>query len=100
MGRDLMTPDEVSHMDKDEELLLVAGCKPILARRLKYYLEPFFMKRIKPEPVISDKCTLIDSYESFMKAYEDDVAIAEKNAAKIQAYKNKIEQNGVLNGHN
>jgi type IV secretion system protein VirD4 len=91
-GRELMTPDEVRKMDQDKELVLVAGCKPIMGRKLRYYLEPFFMKRIRPEPLISDKCTLIDSYEAFMKAHEKDAFFAAHRAAKIQEVKSKAEQ--------
>ena len=46
IGRDLMTPDEVSHMSSERELVFVAGHRPIYGNKLRYYLQPFFTKRL------------------------------------------------------
>ena len=45
-GRELMTPDEVSHMSADKELVFVAGHRPIYGNKLRYYLQPAFLKRL------------------------------------------------------
>ncbi len=45
-GRELMTPDEVSHMSSERELVFVAGHRPIYGNKLRYYLQPFFIKRL------------------------------------------------------
>lgn len=45
-GRELMTPDEVSHMSSERELVFVAGHRPIYVNKLRYYLQPFFTKRL------------------------------------------------------
>ena len=45
-GRDLMTPDEVSHMSSERELVFVAGHRPIYGNKLRYYLQPFFTERL------------------------------------------------------
>ena len=45
-GRELMTADEVSHMSSEKELVFVAGHKPIFGDKLRYYLQPFFLKRL------------------------------------------------------
>ena len=45
-GRELMTPDEVSHMSSEKELVFVAGHRPIYGNKLRYYLQPFFTKRL------------------------------------------------------
>lgn len=68
-GRDLMTPDEVAHMSYDKELVFVAGQKPILGRKLKYYEEPFFMKKILPEPLFSDEGTSIISFDDLFRVH-------------------------------
>lgn len=68
-GRDLMTPDEVAHMSGDKELVFVAGQKPILGRKLKYYEEPFFMKKILPEPLFSDEGTSIISFDDLFRVH-------------------------------
>ena len=46
-GRELMTPDEVSHMSSERELVFVAGHRPIYGNKLRYYLQPFFTERLK-----------------------------------------------------
>ncbi|WP_333594181.1 type IV secretory system conjugative DNA transfer family protein [Anaerospora hongkongensis] len=98
IGRDLLTPDEVSKLDKDKSLILVAGYKPILATKLRYWQEPYFQRRIMPPPLISDKCTVIDSYESFLKVHEQDALNAAERAAKVQEVKRQMES--VHNEHN
>ena len=45
-GRELMTPDEVSHMSSEKELVFVAGHRPIYGNKLRYYLQSFFTKKI------------------------------------------------------
>ena len=45
-GRELMTPDEVSHMSSDKELVFVAGHRPIYGNKLRYYLQPLFTKKL------------------------------------------------------
>ena len=42
-----MTPDEVSHMSSEKELVFVAGHRPIYGNKLRYYLQPFFMEKLK-----------------------------------------------------
>ena len=46
-GRELMTPDEVSHMSSEKELVFVAGHRPIFGDKLRYYLQPFFTERLE-----------------------------------------------------
>ncbi len=45
-GRELMTPDEVSHMSAEKELVFAAGHRLIYGNKLRYYLKPFFTKRL------------------------------------------------------
>lgn len=46
-ARDLMTPDEVSHMSQEKELVFVAGQKPIFGNKLRYYKQPMFTNMLK-----------------------------------------------------
>ena len=46
-GRELMTPDEVSHMSSEKELVFVAGHRLIYGNKLRYYLQPFFTEKLK-----------------------------------------------------
>ena len=65
-GRELMTPDEVSHMSSERELVFVAGHRPIYGNKLRYYLQPFFTKRLKMYQEIYVK---EHDYQKFCKKY-------------------------------
>lgn len=102
-SRELMTPDEVSHMSSEKELVFVAGHKAILGDKLRYYLQPFFTKRtLIPEPLYSDKATQILNFVDLFGVHAADVlekkakfkAVAE---AKIKANANDITKNTIKN---
>ncbi|WP_028747508.1 type IV secretory system conjugative DNA transfer family protein [Rhizobium mesoamericanum] len=42
VGRPLLTPDEVRNLPASHELLFVAGQRPIMARKLRYFADPEF----------------------------------------------------------
>ncbi|TAU57140.1 type IV secretory system conjugative DNA transfer family protein [Rhizobium ruizarguesonis] len=42
VGRPLLTPDEVRNMHAETELLFIAGQRPIVATKLRYYADPEF----------------------------------------------------------
>ncbi|NEJ89402.1 TraM recognition domain-containing protein [Rhizobium leguminosarum] len=42
VGRPLLTPDEVRNMHAETELLFIAGQRPIIATKLRYYSDPEF----------------------------------------------------------
>jgi hypothetical protein len=44
-GRALLTPDEVRNMAQSKELLFLAGQRPIVARKLRYYADAEFAGR-------------------------------------------------------
>ena len=51
-ARKLMTPDEASRMDEEKELVFVTGKRPIFADKIRFYKEPYFVKRVSfPIPV-------------------------------------------------
>lgn len=62
-SRDLMTPSEVSLMDKEKLLVFSAGQKPIFGDKLRYFKVDFFNKRILPQPLYSDTATCIQTYD-------------------------------------
>ncbi len=74
-GRNLMKADEILRMEKDTyQLVLVQGGKPILAKKIRWYKEKFFQKRVYDArnlnefskkfapPIISDTCTEVKDY--------------------------------------
>lgn len=73
-ARELMTPDEVAKMSTESELVFVAGHKPILGRKLRFYLEPFFQKRVRPSdtPKLSDPVTTISTYPQLFAIHKAD----------------------------
>ena len=44
-GRPLATPDELRRLDPADQLLLVRGRQPVLARRVAFYADPAFRQR-------------------------------------------------------
>ncbi|HCK84681.1 MAG TPA: conjugal transfer protein TraG [Hyphomonadaceae bacterium] len=46
--RALLLPGEVRALPRDEELIFIAGTKPIRAKKLKFDREPVFKARLKP----------------------------------------------------
>ena len=42
VARPLLTPDEVRNMHAETELLFIAGQRPIVATKLRYYADPEF----------------------------------------------------------
>ena len=83
-GRELMTADEVSHMSSERELVFVAGHKPIYGNKLRYYLQPFFLDRLKKYQEIYVKEHGFDFCKKYPKS--DDKAC--KECMKIKAEKN------------
>lgn len=55
-GRPLLTPGEVAILPNDEEIIFVAGHPPIRARKLFYYQDRNFTRRVVPAPQTSDVC--------------------------------------------
>jgi type IV secretion system protein VirD4 len=50
-ARPLLTPGEVMQLPPSEELVLVAGCPPIRARKARYFADRRLAARILPPPV-------------------------------------------------
>ncbi|MBR2216052.1 MAG: type IV secretory system conjugative DNA transfer family protein [Selenomonadaceae bacterium] len=108
-GRKLMNPDELLRMSKDMELVIAQGCRPIMCKKIKWFLEPFFKERVLviPAPTFSDTKTEVKTYEQLFAVNAADVAdmeerqaavakakaaIAEKEAAKEEAKKVSLEK--------
>ena len=53
-ARALLTPGEVMQLPPTDELVLVAGTPPIRAKKLRYYEDANFARRILPPPALSD----------------------------------------------
>ena len=47
-GRALLTPDEVRNLPQSRELLFLAGLRPIVADKLRYYDDPEFAGSFDP----------------------------------------------------
>lgn len=72
-GRELLAPDELAKMNKDDEIILVSGMAPIKAKKAWYFKIPYFTDRCKndkfplAEKLKSDTATVIDNYEALSK---------------------------------
>jgi len=61
IARELMTPEEVTQLSKNESIVFVTGNKPIHAQKIFYYEEKYFTEKVKfGAPQYSDKCRGID----------------------------------------
>lgn len=50
--RALLLPQEVINLPRDEQILLIESSPPIKSKKIKYYEDPFFTKRVmKPVPI-------------------------------------------------
>jgi type IV secretion system protein VirD4 len=50
--RRVLTADEVRRLPKDQQIILLEGENPILARRIRYYSDPRFASLVPPQSVI------------------------------------------------
>jgi type IV secretion system protein VirD4 len=53
-ARPLLTPGEVMQLSPSDELVLVSGTHPILAKKARYYEDRRFQERILPPPSLAD----------------------------------------------
>jgi type IV secretion system protein VirD4 len=53
-ARPLLTAGEVMQLPSDKELVLVSGCAPIRADKLKHYEDGNFRARLRPAPSLSE----------------------------------------------
>ncbi|WP_116092562.1 conjugal transfer protein TraG [Sphingomonas crusticola] len=53
-ARPLLTPGEVMQLPASDELVLVSGCPPIRASKLRYYEDRSFTARLLPAPLLAD----------------------------------------------
>ena len=83
-SRDLMTPDEVSRLGQDEEIVFIAGHKPIHGKKLRYHRYSWFNDRIMPKLLYSDTCTKIFSYEDLFRVHEAERLELEERISEVK----------------
>lgn len=52
-ARPLLTPGEVMQLPPDESVVMVSGHAPIKAKKLRYYLDANFKRRVLPPPTLT-----------------------------------------------
>jgi type IV secretion system protein VirD4 len=52
-ARPLLTPGEVMQLPPDEAVVMVSSTPPVKARKLRYYADTNFKRRVLPPPVLS-----------------------------------------------
>jgi type IV secretion system protein VirD4 len=53
-ARPLLTPGEVMQLPPDEAVVMVSGQPPIKAKKLRYYLDTNFTRRVLPPPALDE----------------------------------------------
>lgn len=83
-GRELMTPDEVSQMSSEKELVFVAGHRPIFGDKLRYYEYPFLIKRTQIKcPAVSDTVTRVTNFKELFDVHAADQAAKEDDRKRV-----------------
>lgn len=59
-ARPLLTPGEVMQLPPDEAVVMVSSVAPIKARKLRYYADANFKRRVLPPPALAD-CQYADA---------------------------------------
>ncbi len=80
--RALLLPQEVIGLNRDEQILLIESSPPIKSRKIKYYEDRFFMKRLLPPTEVP----IQEPYDP-RKAFEDREAAAKAKEARGQIEK-------------
>lgn len=93
--RNLMNPDEILRLPKDKnQLVFVQGHKPLMAKKIRWFKEPFFKKRafaIKP-PICSDVCTEVKNFTQLFKIYEAEVADVKAKQLEVDKIRKEREK--------
>lgn len=66
-ARPLLTPGEVMQLPSDEEVVMVSGQPPIRARKIRYFQDPNFQRRVLPPPALAE-----DRYSDAPPVRKDD----------------------------
>ena len=91
-ARKLMTPDEASRMDEEKELVFVTGKRPIFADKIRFYKEPYFVKRVSVKaPPFSDTCTEVKDYDQLFAIHEPERRSQEEKRRKVELARKKAE---------
>ena len=91
-ARKLMTPDEASRMDEEKELVFVTGKRPIFADKIRFYKEPYFVKRVSVKaPPFSDTCTEVKNYDQLFAIHEPERRSQEEKRCKVELARKKAE---------
>lgn len=95
MSRDLMTPDEISTMDRSKEIVLKTGVRPILGRKITWYNNPHFKDRPCDPPAASDRIPHVEV--DWRKAALAKIGYEEEQPDKEQA-ENKEPDESITTG--
>jgi hypothetical protein len=92
-ARKLMTPDEASRMDEEKELVFVTGKRPIFADKIRFYKEPYFVKRVSVKaPPFSDTCTEVKNYDQLFAIHEPERRSQEEKRRKVELARKEAEE--------
>jgi type IV secretion system protein VirD4 len=88
-ARALLTAGEVMQLPPEDELVLVSGCSPIRAKKVRYYEDRQLQARVLPTPKLSSRAGEIQ-YQTRLRAntthdWDDAIAVPPVGAADDQA---------------
>jgi type IV secretion system protein VirD4 len=83
-ARPLLTPGEVMQLPPTDEIVMVAGTRPIRARKVRYYEDAQFKERLlsPPDPQKSGRTSRADGWSALTPQKPDAVLLAEMETAE------------------
>jgi len=83
-ARQLLTPGEVMQLPPTDEIVMVAGTRPIRARKVRYYEDAQFKERVlsPPNPQKSGRTSRADGWSALTPQKPDAVLLAEMATAE------------------
>ena len=101
-ARPLLTPGEVMQLPSDEEIVMVAGVPPIRAKKLRYYEDSNFTRRVCPPPELGQEtfadapAPRQDDWSQLKTIPSDSDVVATTNVARDEAEEGSLRRHPAL----
>ena len=100
-ARPLLTPGEVMQLPPTDEIVMVAGARPIRARKARYYEDAQFKERVlpPPDPQKSGRTSRADGWSALTPQKPDAVLLAERETAESDQVNSGLRREPELPDH-
>ncbi len=100
-ARPLLTPGEVMQLPPTDEIVMVAGARPIRARKVRYYEDAQFKERLlsPPDPQKSGRTSRADGWSALTPQKPDAVLLAERETEESDQVNSGLRREPELPDH-